>query len=50
MVASDGTATCPDIQIGDELSADGWQGGREEQGRFIASDGLSVRRNGRKVP
>ena len=41
-------AACPDIQAGDYLEAEGWQGGKEEQGRFIAED-VTVSRNGRRV-
>ncbi|MCC6179481.1 MAG: hypothetical protein IT305_29580 [Chloroflexi bacterium] len=39
---------CPDIQVGDYLEAEGEQGGREEQGRFIATD-VTVRRGGQRV-
>lgn len=42
-------STCPDVRVGDYLEAEGWQGGKEEQGRFIAED-ITVRRNGRRVP
>jgi hypothetical protein len=41
-------AGCPDIRVGDYVQADGEQGGREEQGHFIADD-VDVTRNGSRV-
>ena len=42
------TVICTDIQVGDELEADGWQGGRDEHRRFIAED-VTITRDGRRV-
>ena len=39
---------CPDVQVGDYLEADGEQGGREEQGRFIVET-ITILRNGHRV-
>jgi hypothetical protein len=40
---------CPDIQVGDELSADGYQNGVGDPNTyFVASDGITVWRNGQK--
>jgi hypothetical protein len=43
-----GGVSCPDIRVGDYLEVDGAQGGKEEQGHFIA-DEVTIWRNGRKV-
>ena len=41
---------CPDIQVGDYLEADGYQNGvGDPNSYFVASDGITVRRNGKKV-
>jgi hypothetical protein len=42
--------TCPDIRVGDYLEADGYQNGVGDPNTyFVASDGVEVTRNGRKV-
>ena len=42
--------TCPDIRVGDELEADGYQNGVGDPNTwFVASDGVEVTRNGRKI-
>jgi hypothetical protein len=42
--------TCPDIQVGDYLEADGEQHGvGDGDSYFVASDGFEVRRGGKKV-
>ncbi len=41
-------ARCPDVLPGDYVSVDGEQGGREEQGRFIAEE-IEITRSGQRV-
>jgi hypothetical protein len=41
---------CPDIRVGDYLQADGYQNGVGDPNTyFVASDGMEVTRNGRRV-
>jgi len=45
-----GAVTCPDIQVGDYLEADGYQNGiGDSNSYFVASDGIEVTRNGKKL-
>ena len=45
-----GDGTCYDIQVGDYLEADGYQNGvGDPNSYFVASDGVTVRRNGKQV-
>jgi hypothetical protein len=49
VVKSDGLA-CPDIRVGDYLEADGYQNGvGDPNNYFVATDGIEVWRNGKKV-
>ena len=49
--AADGaTITCSDIQVGDYLEVDGYQNGvGDPNSYFVASDGIEVTRNGKRV-
>jgi hypothetical protein len=45
-----GEVTCPDIQVGDYLEADGYQNGVGDQDSyFVASDGVEVTRDGKRL-
>jgi len=42
--------TCSDLQVGDYLEVDGYQNGVGDSNTwFVASDGVEVTRNGRKI-
>jgi len=42
--------SCPDIQVGDELEADGYQNGvGDPNAYFVAADGITIWRNGHKM-
>jgi hypothetical protein len=41
---------CPDIRVGDYLEADGYQNGvGDPNAYFVAADGLTVTRNGKRI-
>jgi len=42
------SGVCPDIQVGDYVDADGEQGGKDEQGHFLAED-VTITRAGHTV-
>jgi hypothetical protein len=47
---SDGAAGCPDVQVGDYLSADGYQQGvGDPSSHFVAADDVSIVRDGRPI-
>jgi hypothetical protein len=44
------TGGCPDVQVGDYVSADGYQNGAgDENSYFIASDDFTVERGGKRI-